>query len=95
MLNTYACPSMRPEHFKADARDLIFQAGMNRVQALTGEAVNTLATLMRRGAPPNVRLGAARTLAELGIHQHDAETILRKLEGIEAYQQRQDVTERR
>jgi hypothetical protein len=24
---------------------------------------------------PNVRLGAARTVAELGIHQHDADTI--------------------
>ncbi len=36
----------------------------------------------------NVRLGAARTVAEIGIHQHDAETILRKLDEIESDQRR-------
>ncbi len=35
---------------------------------------------------PNVRLGAARTVAEMGIHQHDAETIMQKLAEIEAHQ---------
>jgi len=48
-----------------------------------------LTTLMSRTMPPTVRLGAARTVAELGIHQHDAETILRKLEDIEACQRKQ------
>lgn len=56
---------------------------MHRVQALTVEAVNTLETLMRRAAPPTVRLGAARTVAELGMHQYDAETILKKLDQLE------------
>jgi hypothetical protein len=38
--------------------------------------------------PPAVRLGAARTVAEIGMHQYDAETILRKLDEIEARQRR-------
>jgi hypothetical protein len=63
---------------------------MHRVQALTAEAVDTLAALMRPKMPPAVRLGAARTVAELGTHQHDAETILEKLEQIEAFQREQD-----
>lgn len=81
------------EHFKrelADARRATFQAGMNRVQALTAHAVETLEALMRPKMPPAVRLGAARTVAELGTHQHDAETILQKLEEIEAFQREQD-----
>jgi hypothetical protein len=35
-----------------------------------------------------VRLGAARTIVELGIHQHDTEIILQKLEDLEAAHQR-------
>jgi hypothetical protein len=35
---------------------------------------------------PAVRLGAARTVVELGIHPHDTETSMRKLEDIEAQQ---------
>jgi hypothetical protein len=34
----------------------------------------------------DVRLGASRAVAELGIHQHDAETIMRELEEIERFQ---------
>jgi transposase-like protein len=81
------------EEFKrerAESRRATFQAGMHRVQALTAEAVDTLAALMRPKMPPAVRLGAARTVAELGTHQHDAETILEKLEQIEAFQREQD-----
>jgi len=48
--------------------------------------VDTLEELLGEKKHPNVRLGAARTVAELGIHQHDAETILKKLGEIEAYQ---------
>jgi hypothetical protein len=36
-----------------------------------------------------VRLGAARTVAEIGMHQHDAEIIVRKLGEIEAALDRQ------
>jgi len=80
------------EAFQADyatARQAAFQAGMSRVQALTGKAIDTLDDLLDAKKYPNVRLGAARTVAELGIHQHDAETILRKLDEIEAHQRRQ------
>ena len=54
------------------------------MQALTAEAVDTLEELLDEKKHPNVRLGAARTVAEIGIHQHDAETILRKLDEIES-----------
>jgi len=37
-----------------------------------------------------VRLGAARTVIEIGTHQYDAKTILRRLDEIKAAQQRQD-----
>ena len=59
---------------------------MTRVQALTAKAVNTLDELLDEKKHPNVRLGAARTVAELGIHQNDAEHILKKLDEIEASQ---------
>lgn len=74
------------EAFKSElaaARTAMFQAGMHRVQALTSEAIDTLVSLMGRTVPPTVRLGAARTVAELGIHQYDAETILKKLDDLE------------
>ncbi len=72
-----------------EARRATFQAGMSRAQALTAKAIETLAALMGRQIPPNVRLGAVRTIVELGIHQNDAETILRRLDEIEAHQRRQ------
>ena len=49
-------------------------------------AVDTLEELLGEKKHPNVRLGAARTVAEIGMHQHEAETILKKLGEIEAYQ---------
>jgi len=79
------------EAFQADytaARQATFEAGMSRVQALSGKAIETLDELLGEKDHPNVRLGAARTVAELSIHQHDAETILRKLDEIEAEQRR-------
>jgi hypothetical protein len=71
------------------ARTAMFQAGMGRIQALTVRAVDTLDELLDAKKHPGVRLGAARTVAELGVHQHDAETIMRKLEEIEAQQRKQ------
>ena len=50
------------------------------------KAIDTLDELLDEKKHPHVRLGAARTVAELGIHQHDAETILKKLDEIEAAQ---------
>ena len=77
--------------FKAEyeaARRSAFDVGMSRIQALTGRGVETLEELLDAKKFPAVRLGAARTIVELGIHQHDTETIMRKLEEIEAAQQR-------
>ena len=73
----------------ATARQTVFQTGIHRVQALTAKAVDTLEELLDAKINPNVRLGAARTVAEIGIHQHDAETILQKLDDMELDQRRQ------
>src|SRR5262245_19497145 len=70
------------------ARQAIYRIGIARIQALTGRGVETLEELLDAKKFPAVRLGAARTIVELGIHQHDAETILRKLEEIESAQER-------
>ncbi len=50
--------------------------------------MDTLEELLDAKINANVRLGAARTVAEIGIHQHDAETILQKLDEIELDQRR-------
>ena len=68
------------------ARSATFQAGMGRIQALTARAVGTLEDLLNAHDHPSVRLGAARTVAELAVYQDDAEMIMRKLEAIEAAQ---------
>lgn len=80
------------EAFKAEyaaARHAAFQAGISRVQALTARAVDTLEDLLDAKKYPSVRLGAARTVADIGIHQHDADTIMRKLDEIETFQRHQ------
>src|SRR5438128_1563344 len=68
----------------AEARHNWFDAAMNRVQALASTAVDTLAVRMGPKAPLSVRLTDARTLLELGIHRQDGETLLRRLEDVEA-----------
>ena len=47
--------------------------------------------LTRARDNPSVRTGSARTVALLGIQQHDAETIVQKLNEVEAYQRQQGV----
>ena len=77
--------------FKADyaeARQAVFQAAMSRVQALTARVVEVLGELLDATDTPNVQLGAARTLVEVGLNRDDAETIMRRLAEIEAHQQR-------
>ena len=77
------------EAFKAEyaaARQAAFQAGMSGVQRLTAKAIDALEELLDDTDHPNVRLGAA---AEFAIHQHDAETILEKVDQVEAYQRQQ------
>jgi hypothetical protein len=70
------------------ARHATFQAAISRIPALTVRAVEALADLLGEATQPAVRLGAARTVAEIGMHQYDGETILRKLDEIEASQRR-------
>lgn len=73
----------------ATARKAMYEAGMARVQALAGEAVSTLVTLMGRASPPAVRLGAARTVTELAMHLYQSEVVTARLDEIEKYQREQ------
>ena len=70
------------------ARHATFQAAISRIPALTGAPSRRSPTCSATTKPPAVRLGAARTVAEIGMHQYDAETILRKLDDLEASQRR-------
>jgi hypothetical protein len=79
-------PEFKAEYDKA--RRAVFDVGINRVQALTAKAINTLDALLDASKFPSVQLGAARTIAEIGIHERDAETIMRKLDEVEAAMQR-------
>ena len=71
-----------------DARRATFQAAVGRIASLTVRAVEALEDLLADTKHPAVRLGAARTVAEIGMHQHDADTIIQTLERIEAAQER-------
>jgi hypothetical protein len=78
--------------FQADydqARRATFDAGINRVHALTAKAMSTLEDLLDAERYPAVRLGAARTITEIGLRQRDAEVILRRLGEVEAVQREQ------
>lgn len=79
----------------AEARSAIFEAGMARVQAAVGEAIETLVSLMGRKTPASVRLAAAKTITDLAIHEREAEAILRRLSEIEAAQRIADSHHRR
>jgi len=75
--------------FKAqydDKRTAIYQQGVDRLQALMARAVDTLEDLLGAVEYPAVRLGAARTVADLAVHQHGLDEIASKLAEIEAVQ---------
>jgi hypothetical protein len=74
----------------ADGRRTAFQAGMDRLQALSGKAIDTLSSLMEKDIASTVRLGAARTVVELGLHERDAELIARRLDELEALVREQE-----
>ena len=80
------------DDFKAElraAQTALFEAGMSRVLGMTTRAVDTLADLLDQGQPPTVRLGAARSILELGVHKHDADDIEKRLGEIETYARQQ------
>ncbi len=70
------------------ARGAAFEAGINRIHTLASRAVSTLEDLLDAERHPSVRLGAARTILELGLHQRDADGILQRLADVEALQRR-------
>jgi hypothetical protein len=75
--------------FKAElaaAGRATFEAAIDRIQAMTARAVDTLNDLLGAMKHPAVRLGAARTIVELALNRHDAETLLHRLEELEQRQ---------
>ena len=70
----------------ATARRAMFEDGLNRVQSLIGQAVTTLGGLLDAKNHPSVQLGAARTVIEIGLHRHDTEVLLCKVEELETHQ---------
>jgi hypothetical protein len=70
------------------ARTVTFKAALHRLPALTATAINTLAALLGDQEPPAVRLGAARSVVEVGLYQHDVDVIVKKLDALEARQRR-------
>jgi len=68
------------------ARRATFQAGVQRVQALMGQAVGVLEDLLAETKHPAVRLGAARTVIELAVNRNDAEVLLGRVEELERLQ---------
>jgi len=84
--------------FKAEcdtARAALFESAMGRIQTLAGRAIDTLEELLSAKKHPAVRLGAARTVVEVGLHQHEAATILRRLAEIESAQRASDRSQAR
>jgi hypothetical protein len=67
----------------ATARRASFQAGVERVQALMGQAVGVLEELLADKKHPAVRLGAARMVIELALNRNDAEALLARVEELE------------
>lgn len=70
----------------AAARRASFQAGVERVQALMGQAVEVLKELLAEKKHPAVRLGAARMVIELALNRNDAEALLARVEELERVQ---------
>jgi DNA-binding transcriptional MerR regulator len=68
------------------ARTATYTAAMSRIQSLAARAIETLEDLLAVTKFPTVRLGAARTIVEIAMHQHDAEAILKRIEDLEARQ---------
>ena len=68
------------------ARRATFQAGVERVQALMGYAVNVLEDLLAETKHPAARLGAARMVIELALNRNDAEVLLSRVEELERLQ---------
>ncbi len=79
----------------AEARRSAFEAALGRLQVLTGRAVAAMEDLLKKTTPPAVRLGAARSVIEVGLHQRDAEMIVRRLDQIEAFQRQRRESRRR
>ena len=67
------------------ARQVAFEDSIDRVRGLADRAVETIVELLT-SAPASVRLAAARTLLELGVHRGDVEAIVERLDDLERRQ---------
>ena len=55
-----------------EVKDDMLKRSAAMLTALNGEAIKTLASLQERSTPPNVRLGAARAIVELGTRLRES-----------------------
>ena len=75
--------------FKAEydaARLLAFTTARHRIQQLTGRAVDVLGELLDARKHPSVRLGAARSVVEVALYEHDVNALMGKLNELEQLQ---------
>ena len=75
--------------FKAEydaARLAAFTTVRQRIQQLAGRAVDALDELLDAKKHPSVRLGAARTIMEIALYQHDVDSLMGKLNELEQLQ---------
>jgi uncharacterized protein (UPF0147 family) len=71
------------EAYREAKKKTVSQA-INRLQQLTGEAVETLRTIMNDNEnPSNVRVTAAKTIIEQSIKATELEELLRRVEELE------------
>ena len=70
----------------AHARTVVFDAGIQRVPALTARAVDALEDLLNEKKHPSVRLGAARAVLDLAVSRYDADRLIRRIEELEDMQ---------
>ena len=60
-----------------------FTTARQRIQQLAGRAVDALDELLDAKKHPSVRLGAARTIMEIALYQHDVDSLMGKLNELE------------
>jgi hypothetical protein len=66
-----------------ELRSEMVQRAAGMMLAATGEAVKTLLELLKNGGPPPTRLGAARSILEIGIKMRESADFAERLAALE------------
>ena len=70
-----------------EARAEMIARAVGQLADASAAAVHTLRTLLEFGYPPAVRLGAARSILEIGTKLREAEELERRIAALEAQQE--------